>query len=100
MGLAHPTIGALPMSRGSELWGQTATEIAIREGVCAVLLVVCDSPAEDPRTGCTHPTLRGMVSALQRHPEYRFYTAPIGVGNPLRLAVRTDCLPLLHGLAP
>ncbi|MBL9041005.1 MAG: hypothetical protein JNM83_05360 [Myxococcales bacterium] len=100
MGLAHPTIGALPMTRGSEQWGQTATEIAIREGVCAVLLVVCDSPAEDPRTGCAHPTLRGMVSALQSHPEYRFYTAPIGVGNPLRLAVRTDCLPLIHGLIP
>jgi len=100
MGLAHPQIGALAVPRGSEQWGQKATEIAISEGTCAVLLVVCDSPAVDPRQSCAHPTLRGMVAGLMKHPQYQFYVAPIGVGNPLRLAVRKDCLPLIRGLTP
>ena len=100
MGLAHQQIGALAMPRGSEQWGQAATEIAIAEGTCAVLLVVCDSPAEDPRLACAHPTLRGIVAGLKQHPEYEFYVAPVGEGNPLWLAVRKDCLPLLRDLVP
>ncbi len=98
MGLAHQKIGALPMPRGSEAWGRAATDIAIAEGTCAILLVVCDSPVEDPRMRCEHPTLRGIVSSIQSHPEYGFYRAVTGVGNPLRLAVRRDCLTQLQGL--
>lgn len=99
MGLAHQKIGTLPMVRGSEPWGFAATEIAIAEGTCAILLVVCDSPAEDPRVYCEHPTLRGIASSIKSHPEYGFYRADIGVGNPLRLAVRRDCLSLFQGLS-
>lgn len=98
MGLAHPQIGRLKLPRGSVEWGHLATEIAIAEGVCAVLLVVCDSPSEDPRQQCAHPTLQGMVDALVRHPEFRFTEVPIGVGNPLRMAVRSDCLKHLRGM--
>lgn len=100
MGLAHSQIGRLDLPRGSVAWGSAATELAIAEKVCAVLLVVCDSPAQDPQIHCDHPTLEGMVLALHKHPDYRFLQVPIGVGNPLRMAVRSDCLPLLRGVSP
>ncbi len=100
MGLAHSQIGRLNLPRGSVAWGSAATELAIAENVCAVLLVVCDSPSQDPQVHCEHPTLEGMVLALRNHPNYRFLQVPIGVGNPLRMAVRADCLPLLRGVSP
>lgn len=98
MGLAHPKIGRLPLPRGSAIWGETATEIAIAEGVCAVLLVVCTSPETDPRQWCEHPTLAGMVAALERHAEFGYFAVPIGSEPKLRLAVRKSCLPRIPTL--
>ncbi|HMU39308.1 MAG TPA: hypothetical protein PKE31_09870 [Pseudomonadota bacterium] len=92
MGLAHPKIGRLTVERGSEAWGEAATEIAIAENVCAVLLVVCDSPIVDPREHCEHKTLRGIVAALRRHPEYQHVSVGLEIGKPLRFAVSSACL--------
>lgn len=102
MGLAHPQISQLPEPRGSEAWGAHATEIAMAEGVCGVVLAVCDSPAEDPRQECPNPTLRGIVAALEKNRGYTFLRSSekIGGGNPLRIAVRRSCADQIWGLEP
>lgn len=100
MGLCHAEIAALPVPRGGKAWGQKATEIAFAQGVCAVVLAVCESPREDPRVWCPHPTLAGMVAALMARDDVVFVQADLGIGNPLRLAVRTRCLSKIWGVSP
>lgn len=104
MGLAHAQISRLPEPRGSEAWGRHATELAMAEGVCGVILAICDSPAEDPRRECANPTLRGIVAALATSPDYVFLRSSegLGGGNALRLAVRRRCLSegRIWGLVP